>query len=140
MNPIDKLHLLAELPGEFCELNHGPDTRREDFPAVDYLVMPFGYTESEAEEVSVRDLVVPVCRECAEALLGEEWTLAYCFECCSSHWISRRHARLQYRHHVLWLRGCPHCTNKFGGLYFNDFKALTEAPMFLGRQEEVVAA
>ncbi|MFZ5775943.1 MAG: hypothetical protein ACOY3Z_10715 [Thermodesulfobacteriota bacterium] len=140
MNEIDRLQLLAELTGEFCELNHGPETRREDYPAVDYLVMPFGYTQNEVEAVSVRELVVPVCRECAEALLGEEWTLLYCFECCSSQWISRRHSRFNYRHHILWLRGCPHCTHQFGGLYFNDFKALTDSPLFLSNQAAVVAA
>jgi len=29
-------------------------------------------------------------------------------------------AKNRYRHHVLWLKGCPECSNEFGGLYFND--------------------
>jgi len=42
MHEVERLALLAQLGEEFCELNHGPGTRREDFPASDYLVMPFG--------------------------------------------------------------------------------------------------
>lgn len=140
MHETDRLRLLAELTTECCELNHGPGTRRADFPASDYLVLPFGYHESETSEVAVREMVVPVCHECATALLGEEWTLLYCFECCSSQWIHRGLARNRYRHHILWLRGCPHCTNEFGGLYFNDFKALTDVPLFLSVYAGSIAA
>lgn len=140
MNEIDRLTLLAELDHECCELNHGPGTRREDFPAVDYLVMPFGYTISEVEEVAVREVVVPVCRECAEALSADEWTLLYCFECCSSQWVYRNLAKNRYRHHILWLRGCPRCTNQFGGLYFNEAKALIDTPVFLGQLANIIAA
>lgn len=134
MNEIDKLRLLAELDSEFCELNHGPETRREDFPATDYIIMPFGYEESEISDVAVREMVVPVCYDCAQALLGEEWTLLYCFECCSSQWVYRPMAKNQYRHHMLWLRGCPDCTNEFGGLYFNDIKAVMGEAEFLALQ------
>jgi hypothetical protein len=65
-------------------------------------------------------MVIPVCRECVEALQGEEWTLLYCYECNENHWVFRKLARNQYRHHILWLKGCPDCTGEFGGLYFND--------------------
>jgi hypothetical protein len=68
----------------------------------------------------VRDLVIPVCFDCALALKGDEWTLLYCFECASSRWVCRRLAKNNYRHHILWMRGCPDCTNEFGGLYFTD--------------------
>lgn len=140
MHETDRLRLLADLSTEFCELNHGPGTRREDFPASDYLVLPFGYPESETCEVTVREMVVPVCHECASALLGEEWTLLYCFECCSSQWVYRGLAKNRYRHHILWLRGCPHCTHEFGGLYFNDLKALADAPLFLSIHHASIAA
>ena len=133
MNAIDRIQLLAELDHEFCELKHGPNTHREDFPATDYLVLPVGYQEECDVEVVVRELVVPVCRDCVDALLGEEWTLLYCFECNSSQWIYRSLAKLNYRHHVLWLRGCPDCAEKFGGLYFNDFPTIQEAPEFVSR-------
>ncbi len=119
MNTIDTVQLLADLDGEHCGLNHGPKTRPADFPASDYIVIPFGDTKQKEQTVA-RDLVVPVCLECAQALIGEEWTLLYCFECNASHWVYRPLAKNAYRHHVLWLRGCPECGNKFGGLYFND--------------------
>lgn len=119
MDTIDTVRLLSELEGEHCGLNHGPHTKAEDYQACDYLVIPFG--DAKAEIVTPdRDLVVPVCHECALALTGEEWTLLYCFECNASRWVNRRMAKNDYRHHVLWLRGCPDCSNKFGGLYFND--------------------
>ena len=120
MNKIDKLQLMAELVHENCVLNHGPDTREEDFPAVDYLVIPIGYKEDNTVEVSAREMVIPICKECASALQGEEWTLLYCIECTSSRWVCRQFAKNRYRHHILWLRGCPDCSKKFGGLYFAD--------------------
>ena len=55
-------------------------------------------------------------------LIGEEWTLLYCFECNASRWVNRELAKNSYRHHILWLRGCPECNSAFGGLYFNDAK------------------
>lgn len=131
MNAIDRVQLLAELEHDFCELNHGPATVREDFPAADYLVLPVGYQEDKDVEVVVRELVVPVCRVCIDALLGDEWTLLYCFECNSSQWICRELSKHNYRHHVLWLKGCPECAEKFGGLYFNDFPAISDSTDFV---------
>ena len=133
MNAIDRIQLLAELDHEFCELNHGPEMHREDFPAADYLVLPVGYRQDEQTEVVVRELVVPVCRDCIDALVGEEWTLLYCFECNSSQWLYRKLAKHSYRHHILWLKGCPACAEEFGGLYFNDFQAIAETPKFISR-------
>ena len=78
--------------------------------------------------------MVPVCAECAQALLGDEWTLLYCFECASSRWVYRQLARNHYRHHILWLRGCPDCSNQFGGLYFNETPRFAGQPIFLARQ------
>ena len=119
MDSIDTVRLLLELEEEYCGLNHGPKTQREDYPASDYIVIPFGDSSREVLTPE-RELVVPVCSECAQSLLGEEWTLLYCFECNASRWVNRLRAKNDYRHHVLWLRGCPDCSNKFGGLYFND--------------------
>lgn len=131
MNEIDKVQLLANLDHEFCGLNHGPHMRKEHFPASDYIIMPFGYAENEVTDVAVREMVVPVCHACATALLGNEWTLLYCFECCSSQWVYRKLARNSYRHHILWLRGCPKCGGKFDGLYFNDMQSIGSTANFL---------
>ncbi len=131
MDAVDKLGLLAHMAEEYCELNHGPDTGNEKRAAVDYIIQPFGYTVNDIEEVAVREMVVPVCEDCIEALQGDEWTLLYCFECCSSQWVCRKFAKNRYRHHILWLRGCPECSMEFGGLYFTDLKAIADNPLFL---------
>lgn len=123
MDAIDKVTMMAELSNDHCTLYHGPGACSEDFPAADYIVMPFGYEEAEGIEVAVRELIIPVCFECVQALKGDEWTLLYCFACAESRWICRQLAKNSYRHHILWLRGCPDCTNKFGGLYFTDIPA-----------------
>jgi len=131
MNAVDKLALLAQLENEYCELSHGPGTFLDKHPAIDYIIQPFGYTVNEIEEVNVRDMVIPVCSDCSEALQGNDWTLFYCFECCSSQWVYRKFAKNRYRHKILWLRGCPACSSEFGGLYFSDLQALVDNPVFL---------
>lgn len=140
MHEIEKLALLANLEEERCELNHGPQTAHLKIPAIDYIIQPFGYHVNDIEEIAVREIVVPVCSDCASALQGEEWTLLYCIECCSSQWICRSLAKKRYRHHILWLRGCPHCTHEFGGLYFSDLKALVDSPQFLSGLADSAAA
>ena len=141
MDEIERIRLLADLEESYCELNHGPDTRKEDFPAVDYIVLPVGYKEDEVQDVSVRELVIPVCFECAQALMGDDWTLLYCFECGESRWVCRDLAKNSYRHHILWLRGCPDCTNVFGGLYFTDVPEQVEQINFMiGAHERHIVA
>lgn len=133
MDAIDHLGLLAQLENEYCELNHGPQTDQHNHPAVDFIIQPFGYNVNELEEVAVREMIIPVCTDCAEALQGDEWTLFYCFECCSSQWVHRKLSRNRYRHSILWLRGCPECSEEFGGLYFTDLKAIADSAHFVGR-------
>jgi len=140
MHETDRLRLLAELVTESCELNHGPETEKIVVSAFDYIVLPFGYNEAEDIEVSVRDMVIPVCFDCAQALMGDEWTLLFCFECCSSQWINRQLAKNRYRHHILWLRGCPECSYEFGGLYFNEVSGYADTVGFLGGQARSNAA
>lgn len=120
MREEEQIGLLADLVNEHCELNHGPNTNQEDYRATDYIILPIGCQENTIESVTVREMVIPVCFDCAQALLHDEWTLLYCFECSHSRWIYRPLARNSYRHHILWLRGCPDCSNSFGGLYFSD--------------------
>ncbi len=116
----DEAAIAATIVDASCELNHGPATVASDYPAVDAFVIPIGRQLSEMEYEEVRKLVIPVCKDCAESLSGDEWTLIYCLKCSGNHWINRALARLKYRHHVLWLSGCPECGGKFGGLYFAD--------------------
>ena len=140
MNEIDRLALLAELTNESCELNHGPDTKGLFFQATDYIVIPFGYQEDTTTDICTRELVVPVCYDCAQALLGSDWSLLYCFECNSSQWVYRKMAKNKYRHHILWLRGCPDCSYEFGGLYFNEISIYPESAEFLLQQMKLSAA
>ena len=140
MDEIDKIQLLADLEEAHCELNHGPNTNPEDFPASDYITIPFGYEENSIKTVTVRDLVIPVCADCIEALIHNEWTLLYCFECSQSRWVYRKLGKNNYRHHVLWLRGCPDCTNKFGGLYFNDVDQIASTLEFVVNHHTIRAA
>ncbi len=123
MDAIDKIRMMADLHKDNCSLNHGPESSNLRFPAADYIVMSFGYEEKPGTEIAVRELVIPVCFECLSALKGDEWTLLYCFECTHSRWVCRKLAKNTYRHHILWLRGCPDCNSKFGGLYFTDIPA-----------------
>ena len=120
LNDAEMVAAAAGVGESYCELNHGPDTIGSDYTAANMLIIPIGRRISESELEEVRKLFIPVCHECAEGLNSDEWTLVYCLECASNHWIYRPLARLQYRHHVLWLKGCPDCTGKFGGIYFSD--------------------
>jgi len=50
-----------------------------------------------------------------------------------SRWVLRKTAKNSFRHNILWLRGCPDCSNEFGGLYFNDaFAADQNMPLATG--------
>lgn len=140
MDAVDIVELMAQLEEEHCELNHGPDSQDEKRTAVDYIVQPFGYTVNEIEDVVVREMIIPVCAECAEAVQGNEWVLFYCFECCSSHWVYKQFSKLIYRHNILWLRGCPECSETLDGLYFTDIQAITGNPTFVSRMSIPEAA
>jgi len=140
MNEIDQIRLLADLDEEHCELNHGPDTNPEEYQASDYLILPIGYQKDSVQSVTVREMVIPVCFDCAQALLRDEWTLLYCFECTHSRWVYRPWARNSYRHHILWLRGCPDCSNEFGGLYFTETDQVADAAQFISNHITIRAA
>ncbi len=133
MDEIERIQLLAQLASgeEFCELNHGPNTKRNDFPACNYITLPIGHKKDPVQETAVRELVIPVCYECSIALIQELWTLLYCLDCGDSRWVYRELAKNNYRHHILWVKGCPDCTNEFGGLYFNDQPTMSEKVSFL---------
>jgi len=120
MNGFDKLHLLAGLGESNCALNHGPETDGKRFKAVNYIVLQIGRMKNDAQETAASELTIPICHDCSQALATNEWTLLYCFECGNNRWVNRKLAKNNYRHHILWLKGCPDCTNKFNGLYFND--------------------
>ena len=124
IDEIDQIGLQADLIHTTCQLNHGP-LDRERHQAVDYLVIPMAENSGNDTAEIRADLVIPICQDCIDALQGNEWTLLYCLDCAKSQWILRAAARLNYRHHVIWLKGCPECGGKFRGIYFNDATDLT---------------
>ncbi len=140
MDGLDRIRLLAELEDDFCELNHGPYTKREDYQAANYLVVPVGYKKNKVEEVACRELVIPVCQDCFQSLLQDEWTLLFCLDCCVSRWICRAFSRNRYRHHILWLKGCPDCSNTFEGLYFTDQQMIMKSSCWVNGKHYAMEA
>lgn len=119
IDDIDAIGLQADLTHSHCQLNHGARDPKPH-PAVDYLVLPIGKIQKDGKSSNHSELVIPICQECLEALNDEAWTLLYCLDCNESQWILRELAKMKYRHNIIWLRGCPKCGGKFGGIYFND--------------------
>ena len=120
MNDAEKLIAKFDLIDNHCYLNHGPDIDTSEIESVEQLVCPIGYNESDIVTVVKRELIIPICEECANALCENEWLLIYCIECNNNHWINREYASNKYHpsDHIIWLKGCPECTKKFGGIYF----------------------
>jgi hypothetical protein len=105
---LGKFIAQAELIGQVCHLNHGPGAERPE--AVDYLCQHLGDTKSSWPEVL---LAVPICAECAYALLYEPeyWLLFYCLTCHSSQWLIKPKARKYYPkwENLIFLYRCPNC-------------------------------
>lgn len=119
----EEIHVIANLVNSHCELNHGPGIDNKDFPAVNTIIVPIGYKENDVSSVSVRNLYIPICQECQDSI-GNGWVLLYCLECCANHWVSLEKAKLNYfnqltgeNHDIIFLKGCPECSGKFGGFY-----------------------
>ena len=102
-NAFDRLHMMVELSGSKCELNHGPGCDIPD--AVDFLVQEFS---SPAGNYKV---AIPICQDCIDGLASDEWVLLYCITCNSSQWIFKPLARRRYPDgtHLLWMDRCPKC-------------------------------
>lgn len=103
---IDELHARIDIQNEHCHLKHSDEDPAEDHPAIDYLCQGFGFGEIETESIRI-----PICAECVEALLGDEWILLYCLHCNSSQWVKRSLAKYQYPFwlHIKWMDVCPIC-------------------------------
>ena len=133
MDVVDIPGLREQLKQEHCELNHELGTNYDKRGAVDYIIQPSGYTTSDIGEVAVRETIVPVCADCIETMLGNDWILFYCIECCCSQWVYKKLAQNYCRHNILWLLGCPECSEEFGRLYFSGIKAITGNPLLVSR-------
>ncbi len=107
MDALERLVLLASIDSEICCLDHGP--YGEEASAVDYIVVPIGDLQKKVREY---DLTIPVCEDCLKSLTDDEWTLLFCLECTSSHWVLNKLAKLDYPKSPVWLCGCPKCKDK----------------------------
>ena len=97
----DKIHLMLES----CDLNHGLGVEKPQ--AVDYITQTLG---------DGGQLRIPICAECADALMcteEERWVLLYCLSCLSSQWIDKSVSRRLYHYEkgerIKWMRECPKC-------------------------------
>ena len=116
MDALDRLAILAELTEDFCELHHGANTKKEDYKAIDVVVKEFQNKQGE-----IKSLYIPICQDCMTKMHDNNYILLYCFECDATRWLPRGIAKNKYseEHNTIWLRGCPDCTGKFGGIYFD---------------------
>jgi len=98
----------AELENETCHLKHSKEDPAENHEAVEYLCQHLGDKNTDAVYQEIR---VPVCLECAEALLNPKWILMYCVFCFRSQWVYRPLAKYNYPpgNLVYWLDVCPFC-------------------------------
>lgn len=120
MDNITTLAMMASLSESHCELNHGPNTRPEDYQAVDYLVQPMGKTNGENKEDDLSHIAIPLCKECTDGLIDPSWILLYCLDCHSNQWLSREKAKLEYGlYDIIWFKGCPKCSEKPTAIYFD---------------------
>ena len=124
MQKIEDLHVVIDIANSNCELNHGPNTTNEDYPAVNAIILPIGHKESEIKFVEDSKFFIPICQECLDGLTDPEWVLMVCLECCSSQWIYKPTARMNYYnkkteegYNIIWLKGCPKCGGNFNGFY-----------------------
>jgi len=118
MNNPNWATMAIQLIDQTCELEHHD---KEPHQAVEWLVCPIGLTKTQTNPEH-EQLAIPICQPCADGLTDSNWALLYCINCNNSQWIYKPHARLHYSQQIHWLKGCPKCTNKFEGLYFNDPK------------------
>lgn len=101
-----KMDAERDLEGQRCMLYHHPQDPAGK--AVDYLNQKFGF------DGNVQDILrVPICQDCVDALLGDEWVLMYCVHCNESRWVSRKYSFHAYPDglKIKWIDGCPGCVS-----------------------------
>lgn len=109
MDPFERFIALANFIDSYCDLHH---TQYKP-PTINQIIQVLDTGDK---------LSINICEECLEALQGDEWVLLYCVNCLESRWVWKEASKMSYQHNILWLNGCPECTNEFGGLYFTDVK------------------
>ena len=117
-NAIEDFQAILELKGEKCHLKHSPHDLAENHQAVDFICQDIGREimtdDGIMVEVLEATLRIPICKECAEALYGDDWVLLYCVGCNNSQWVCKRLSSRVYADglHIKWVDMCPNCYNK----------------------------
>ena len=98
-----------------CDLFH--EDEFENIQSITAISVPFGADGHHSD-----DLILGLCDRCYSRLQDDRWMLIYCYECNGSRWIYKPEAKMEYRKdtEIIWLRGCPDCSNKFGAAYFTN--------------------
>lgn len=119
MDELDKAGLIAELVNQQCSLQHKD---QGDHPAVEYIVCPMGMKQSDIVSEVQAYHTIPICKECAESLQNDEWVLIYCYKCNESQWVYKPLSRIRYKvdQHIIWIEGCPKCSEKTRRVIHND--------------------
>jgi hypothetical protein len=105
IDEIDQVLLMAELENTECQLKHNDD---ETHRACDFITCPMGYAD-----IGITDFItIPICKECIEALMGDEWVLLYCVHCNSSQWVYKPLSKREYTEKIVWMTKCPKCEGK----------------------------
>ena len=105
---LNMLTIDIDLIGQTCGLKHSREDPSENHPATNYLCQRLGDKELN---IAYQEIRIPICAECAEALLDENWILAYCTFCHESQWIYRPLAKIKHPegNGVYFMDVCPHC-------------------------------
>ena len=100
----EKIALLADLDGTFCELDHSgdPEGKRK---AVNYMMLKL---------VSGETVALPICEYCNYELekgnQGDfEWYLLVCTQCQSTKWLYKKNCINNYKEQVHFIESCPEC-------------------------------
>jgi hypothetical protein len=123
LDELDKAALLVDMyyNDVKCGLSHGKESI-ENFNAIDYLSIPLGDLKTGEQSDT---FIIPICKECIEALHGDEWILIACLSCSSNVWVLRDLAKLKYfnantgqPYHLIAVVGCPSCTKKLEKIFY----------------------
>lgn len=110
MDEIDKIGAMVEVAESNCALEHHDDI---DWEAVDAIILPMGFKESEDVYRQEGDMVIPICKECAESLADPDdpFILFYCIGCNNSQWLYLPLAKKDSScyNKINWVEKCPKC-------------------------------
>lgn len=117
VSEFEVLEITADLLDSICHLNHGSWVCDDD-TAVNSLIIPLGYQESESVYVQDGNISIPICSECEKTLNSndKDWYLFLCLNCANSSWKIRELTNLEsiplakrYSDMIILFSSCPHC-------------------------------